>query len=82
MNTPIDTAVQARNASSRLSVLKVASLIDKLRSPGRTTLFTPGDAALQRPPAGSLDALFKGARTLKPFLNDQMMRGVPAANDF
>ena len=41
----------------------------------------PPTPHFKRLPAGSLDALFKDARTLKPFLCNHMMRGAKAAND-
>ena len=63
------------------SAFESASLIDLLRSPGRYTVCAPSDAAFKRLPAGSLDVLFKNARTLKPFLGGQSMGGALAAND-
>jgi uncharacterized surface protein with fasciclin (FAS1) repeats len=81
MKNLIDVAAQAGNFTTLLSAFKAASLIDMLRSPGQYTLFAPTDAAFKRLPQGSLEALFKDARTLKPFLCNHMMRGVKAAND-
>ena len=81
MKNLIDAAAQAGNFKTLLSAFKAASLIDMLRSPGQYTLFAPTDAAFKRLPAGSLEAMFKDARTLKPFLCNHMMRGVKAAND-
>ena len=81
MKNIIDAAAQAGNFKTLLSAFKAASLIDMLRSPGQYTIFAPTDEAFKRLPAGSLDALFKDARTLKPFLCNHMMRGVKAAND-
>jgi uncharacterized surface protein with fasciclin (FAS1) repeats len=81
MKNLIDAAAEAGNFNTLLSAFKAASLIDMLRSPGQYTLFAPTDAAFKRLPAGSLEALFKDARTLKPFLCNHMMRGVKAAND-
>jgi uncharacterized surface protein with fasciclin (FAS1) repeats len=63
-----------------LSALKSASLIDMLRSPGKHAILAPTDAVFHRLSAGSLDALFKSARTLEPFLCNHMMAGVEAAN--
>jgi uncharacterized surface protein with fasciclin (FAS1) repeats len=63
------------------SAFESASLIDLLRSPGRYPVCTPKDAAFERLPAGSLDVLFKNARTLKPLLGGRSMGGVLAAND-
>jgi uncharacterized surface protein with fasciclin (FAS1) repeats len=81
MKNLIDAAVDAGNFKTLLSAFKSASLIDMLRSPGQFTIFAPTDAAFKRLPAGSLDALLKNARTLKPFLCNHMMAGVKAAND-
>ena len=81
MKNIIDAAAQAGNFRTLLSAFKAASLIDMLRSPGQYTIFAPTDAAFKRLPAGSLDALFKDARTLKPFLCNHMMCGAKAAND-
>ena len=63
------------------SAFESASLIDLLRSPGQYTGCTSTAAAFKRLPAGSLDVLFKNARTLKPFLGNQSMDGALAAND-
>ncbi len=81
MKNIIDAAAETGNFTTLLSAFKAASLIDMLRSPGQYTVFAPTDAAFKRLPAGSLDALFKDSRTLKPFLCNHMMRGVMAAND-
>src|SRR6185369_10750842 len=81
MKNLIDAAAEVGNFKILLSAFKSASLIDMLRSPGQYTVFAPTDAAFKRLPAGSLEAMFKDARTLKPFLCNHMMRGVKAAND-
>ena len=81
MKNIIDAAGQTGNFHILLSAFKAAALIDMLRSPGQYTVFAPTDAAFKRLPAGSLDALFKDSRTLRPFLCNHMMRGVKAAND-
>jgi transforming growth factor-beta-induced protein len=81
MKNPNDAAVETGNFKTLLSAFRSASLIDMLRSPGRCTVFAPTDAAFRRRPAGSLDALFKDARTLTPFLCTHMMTDVNAAND-
>lgn len=76
-----DAITQAGNDRSLLSAFKSASLIDMLRSPGGATIFAPADSAFKRLPAGSLDALFKDARMLKPFLSNHSATGLEAAND-
>jgi uncharacterized surface protein with fasciclin (FAS1) repeats len=81
MKNLIDVAVEAANFRIILSAFKAASLIDMLRSPGQYTLFAPTDAAFKRLPAGSLDAMFKDGRTLKPFLCNHIMKGLVSAND-
>jgi len=80
MKNLIDAATDAGNLKKLLSAFNSASLIDMLRSPGKDTIHAPTDASFKRLPAGSLDALFKDARTLKPFLSYHMMVGVKAAN--
>ena len=64
-----------------LSAFKSASLIDGLRSPGQYEICAPTDAAFKRMPAGSLEVLFKNARTLRPVLFKHTMPGTLAAND-
>jgi uncharacterized surface protein with fasciclin (FAS1) repeats len=81
MKNLIDAATQVGNFHILLSAFKSASLIDMLRSHGQYTVFAPTDAAFKRLPAGSLEALLKDSRALKPFLCNHMMRGVKAAND-
>jgi len=77
----IDAATQPGTAKSPLSAFNAASLIDLLRSPGRYTECAPTDAAFDRLTADSFDVMFKNARTLSPFLFQQMMNGEQAAND-
>jgi uncharacterized surface protein with fasciclin (FAS1) repeats len=81
MKNLIDAAGNIGNFHILLSALKAAGLIDTLRSPGQYTVFAPTDAAFKRLPAGSLDALFKDSRTLKPFLLNHIMRSVKASSD-
>ena len=79
----MDVALMNDNIDSKplRSAFESASLIDLLRSPGRYTECASTDAAFKRLPAGSLDVLFKNARTLRPFLGGQSMGNVLAAND-
>jgi uncharacterized surface protein with fasciclin (FAS1) repeats len=81
MKNIVDVAAQAANFRILLSAFKAASLIDMLRSPGQYTVFAPTDEAFRRLPAGSLDAMFKDGRTLKPFLCNHILKGLVAAND-
>ena len=81
MKNIIDVTTEANNFKILLSAFKAASLIDMLRAPGQYTLFAPTDAAFKRLPAGSLDAMFKDGRTLKPFLCNHIMKGLVSAND-
>jgi uncharacterized surface protein with fasciclin (FAS1) repeats len=80
MKNLIDAAADAGNLKKLLSAIKSASLIDMMRSPGQHTLHAQTDATFHRLSAGSLDALFKDARTLRPFLHIGMMPGIAAAN--
>ena len=79
----MDVAIMNDRIESKIlrSAFESASLIDLLRSPGQYTVCTSADAAFKRLPAGSLDVLFKNARTLKPFPGGQSMGGALAAND-
>ena len=81
MKNLIEAAIEAGNFKTLLSAFKSASLIDMLRSPGQYTLFAPTDSAFKRLPAGSLDAMFKDGRKLKPFLCNHIMKGLVSAND-
>jgi uncharacterized surface protein with fasciclin (FAS1) repeats len=80
MKNLIEAAADAGNFKTLLSAFKSASLIDRLRSPGQYTNCAPTDVAFNRLPAGSLDVLFKNARTLTPFLSSHIMAGAKAAN--
>ena len=80
MKNLIEAAADAGNIKTLLSAFKSASLIDRLRSPGQYTNCAPTDVAFNRLPAGSLDVLFKDARTLTPFLCSHIMAGAKAAN--
>jgi uncharacterized surface protein with fasciclin (FAS1) repeats len=80
MKNLIDVAADAASFRVLLSAFKAASLIDMLRAPGRYTVFAPTDDAFKRLPKGSLEAMFKDARTLKPFLCKHVMKGLVAAN--
>ncbi len=81
MKNIIDAAGQTGNFHILLSAFRAAGLIETLRAPGQYTLFAPTDAAFKRLPAGSLDALLKDSRNLKPFLLNHLMRGVKASID-
>jgi uncharacterized surface protein with fasciclin (FAS1) repeats len=81
MKNLIEAAVDAGNFKTLLSAFRSASLIDMLRSPSRCRILAPTDAAFKRLPAGSLDAVFKGRRSLEPFLSNYIFASVAAAND-
>lgn len=81
MKNIIDAAGHTGNFHILLSAFRAAGLIETLRAPGQYTLFAPTDAAFKRLPAGSLDALLKDSRNLKPFLLNHLMRGVKSSND-
>jgi uncharacterized surface protein with fasciclin (FAS1) repeats len=81
MKNFIDAATHAGKASALLSAFRSASSIDLLRSPGRFTTHAPSAEAFERLSSGSVDALFKRARTLEPSMSSHMMTGTAAAND-
>jgi uncharacterized surface protein with fasciclin (FAS1) repeats len=55
----VDTAVRAGSFNTLVTAVKAADLETTLRGPGPFTLFAPTDAAFQKLPAGTVDALLK-----------------------
>jgi uncharacterized surface protein with fasciclin (FAS1) repeats len=81
MKTIIDTMTAAGNFTTLLSVLKAASFIDTLRTPGPYTLFAPTDQAFERLAPGQLKALLKDIRRLKTVVTYHVVSGVVATKD-
>ena len=81
MKTIIDTMTAAGNFTTLLSVLKVASFLDTLRTPGPYTLFAPTDRAFENLTPGQLKALLKDVRRLKTVVTYHVISGVVALKD-
>jgi uncharacterized surface protein with fasciclin (FAS1) repeats len=81
MKTIIDTLTAAGNFTTLLSVLKVATFTDTLRTPGPYTLFAPTDEAFGRLTPGQFKALLKDIRRLKTIVTYHVVSGVLATKD-
>jgi uncharacterized surface protein with fasciclin (FAS1) repeats len=81
MKTIIDTLTAAGNFTTLLSVLKVATFTDTLRTPGPYTLFAPTDEAFGRLTPGQFKALLKDVRRLKTIVTYHVVSGVVATKD-
>ncbi len=70
--TPSQTIAQIAAANPKLSTLvtavKAAGLVDTLNSPGSFTVFAPTNAAFNKLPKGTLEALLKDPAALKNVL--------------
>jgi uncharacterized surface protein with fasciclin (FAS1) repeats len=78
MKTITDTLTAAGNFKTLLSLLKTASFIDTLRTPGPYTLFAPTDEALERLAPGQFKVLVKDIRRLKTVVTYHVVSGVVA----
>jgi uncharacterized surface protein with fasciclin (FAS1) repeats len=81
MKTIIDTITAAGNYKTLLAVLKTASFMDTLRTPGPYTLFAPTDEAFARLSPAQLKALLKDVRRLKTIVTYHVVSGTLAAQD-
>ena len=81
MKTIIDTLTAAGNFKTLLTVLKTASFMDTLRTPGPYTLFAPTDAVFERMTPSQLKMLLKDIRRLKTIVTYHVISGVVAIKD-
>ncbi len=81
MKTITDTITAAGNFQTLLSILKTASFIDTLRTPGPYTLFAPTDEAFVHLTPGQLRALLKDIRRLKTIATYHVVSGRLATQD-
>ncbi len=79
--TIIDTLAAAGNFKTLLTVLKTASFMDTLRTPGPYTLFAPTDAVFERMTPSQLKMLLKDIRRLKTIVTYHVISGVVATKD-
>jgi uncharacterized surface protein with fasciclin (FAS1) repeats len=78
MKTITDTISAAGNFKTLISLLKAASFIDTLRTPGPYTLFAPTDEALERLAPGQYKLLLKDIRRLKTVVTYHVVSGTVA----
>lgn len=78
MKTIIDTLTAAGNFKTLLSVLKAASFLDTLRTPGPYTLFAPTDEVFERLAPGQFKLLLKDIRRLKTVVTYHVVSGTVA----
>lgn len=64
----LETAAAAGNFKTLLAAVEAAGLTSALSGPGPLTLFAPSDAAFEKLPAGTVDALLKDLPTLTNIL--------------
>ena len=64
----VDIAAGNKTFSTLVAVVKVAGLVDTLKSDGPFTVFAPTDEAFAKLPAGTVEALLEDVDTLKDIL--------------
>src|ERR671923_128623 len=55
----IDNAVNSKDHTTLVAAVKAAGLVETLKGPGPFTVFAPVNAAFEKLPAGTVDALLK-----------------------
>ncbi|MGB0132386.1 fasciclin domain-containing protein [Dokdonella sp.] len=77
----VDTAVAAGSFTTLATALDAAGLIATLKGPGPFTVFAPTDAAFEKLPAGTLDALLADKAKLSGVLTYHVVSGKVMAAD-
>ena len=81
MHNIIDTAIAAGTFKTLAAALTAAGLVDTLKGAGPFTVFAPTDAAFDKLPAGTVDALLKDVPKLKSILTYHVVSGKVMASD-
>ncbi|MEH2362636.1 fasciclin domain-containing protein [Nostoc sp.] len=81
MSNIIDTAVNNGSFKTLVAAIEAAGLVDTLKGPGPFTVFAPTDAAFEKLPAGTVDALLKDIPKLKKILTYHVVSGKVLAAD-
>ncbi|MEH1910495.1 MAG: fasciclin domain-containing protein [Nostoc sp.] len=81
MSNIIDTAVNNGSFKTLVAAIEAAGLVDTLKGPGPFTVFAPTDAAFDKLPAGTVDALLKDIPKLKKILTYHVVSGKVLAAD-
>lgn len=81
--TIVENASKASNLTTLVAAVKAAGLVDTLSGPGPFTVFAPTNAAFEKLPAGTVDALVKPdmKATLTKILTYHVVAGKLTAED-
>ncbi|MEH1817596.1 MAG: fasciclin domain-containing protein [Nostoc sp.] len=77
----IDTATNNGSFKTLIAAIEAAGLGDTLKGAGPFTVFAPTDAAFNKLPAGTVDALLKDIPKLKKILTYHVVSGKVLAAD-
>ncbi|MBN3868839.1 MULTISPECIES: fasciclin domain-containing protein [unclassified Nostoc] len=77
----IDTATNNGSFNTLVAAIKAAGLVDTLQGPGPFTVFAPTDAAFNKLPPGTVDALLQDIPKLKKILTYHVVSGKVLAAD-
>jgi uncharacterized surface protein with fasciclin (FAS1) repeats len=77
----VANAAAAGNFSTLSNALKAAGLVGTYKENGPFTLFAPTDAAFEKLPAGTLNALLRDKPKLAAILNSHVIKGAMLAQD-
>ncbi|MGJ5631950.1 fasciclin domain-containing protein [Nostoc sp. CALU 1950] len=77
----IDTATNNGSFKTLVAAIEAAGLVDTLKGTGPFTVFAPTDAAFNKLPAGTVDALLKDIPKLKKILTYHVVSGKVLAAD-
>ncbi len=77
----IDTATNNGSFKTLVAAIEAAGLVDTLKGDGPFTVFAPTDAAFNKLPAGTVDALLKDIPKLKKILTYHVVSGKVLAAD-
>ncbi len=71
----VETAVNNGNFKTLVAAVKEAGLVETLSGPGPFTVFAPTDAAFEKLPAGTVEALLKDKAKLTAILTYHVVSG-------
>ncbi|MBD2414264.1 fasciclin [Nostoc calcicola FACHB-389] len=77
----IETATNNGSFKTLVAAIEAAGLVDTLKGDGPFTVFAPTDAAFNKLPAGTVDALLKDIPKLKKILTYHVVSGKVLAAD-
>ncbi len=77
----VDIAVGAGNFQTLVTAVKLANLVDALKSPGPFTVFAPNDEAFAKLPPGTVESLVKSIPQLSRILTFHVAAGKYTKDD-